>query len=128
MTSRTRVLSMALALLMIAAVGCASSDSEPAPQPDEESSTPSGVLIIEATIRGGEVSTADERVEITLGETVRLVILSDSDDELHVHGYDLKRPLIAGKELTLEFVADIPGVFEVELEDTGLNLFELRVQ
>ena len=128
MTSRTRVLSVALALLMIAAVGCASSDSELAPQPDEEPSTQPGVLIIEATIRGGEVSTADERVEIALGETVRLVILSDSDDELHVHGYDLKRPLTAGEELTLEFVADIPGVFEVELEDTGLNLFELRVQ
>ena len=128
MTSRTRVLSAALALLVFAAVGCASSDPELAPPPDEEPSAQPGVLIIDATISGGEVRTANERVEVALGETVRLVILSDSNDELHVHGYDLKRPLTAGDELTLEFVADIPGVFEVELEDTGLNLFELRVQ
>ena len=128
MTSRTRVLSAALALLVFAAVGCASSDPELAPPPDEEPSAQPGVLIIDATISGGEVRTANERVEVALGETVRLVILSDSNDELHVHGYDLKRPLTAGKELTLEFVADIPGVFEVELEDAGLDLFELRVQ
>ena len=63
MTSRTRVLSVALALLVFAAVGCASSEPELGPAPDEEPSAQPGVLIIEATIRGGEVSTADERVE-----------------------------------------------------------------
>jgi len=144
MTSWTRTLGVSFAVLVLAAAGCASSQPEPgpasdatttetpgspqSPTPGEQPSPRRDVLIIEATISGGAVQTDSERVEVELGKTVRLVVLSDANDELHVHGYELKRPVTAGKELMLEFVADIPGVFEVELEGAGLPLFELRVR
>lgn len=144
MTSWTRTLAVSFAVLVLATAGCASPQPEPgpttdatatespgspeSPTPGEQPSARRDVLVIEATISGGAVQTDSERVEVEHGKTVRLVILSDANDELHVHGYELKRQVAAGEELTLEFVADIPGVFEVELEETGLHLFELRVR
>jgi len=144
MTSWTRTVVVSFAVLVLAAAGCTSAQPEPDPTVDAttpgtpgspQSPTPDGqpsprrdVVVVEARISGGAVQTDGERVEVGLGKTVRLVILSDENDELHVHGYELKRPVTAGKELTLEFVADIPGVFEVELEEAGLPLFELRVR
>jgi len=86
------------------------------------------VRVIEATIEGSEVVTSSRRVDVALGENVQLVITADVDDEVHVHGYDLKVPITRGKTTTLEFVADIPGVFEVELERAGLEIVELKVQ
>jgi len=144
MTSWTRTVGVSFAVLVLAAAGCTSAQPEPdptadattpgtpaspeSPTPDEQPSPGRDALVIEATVSGGGVRTDSERVEVELGKTVRLVILSDANDELHVHGYELKRSVVAGEELTLEFVADIPGVFEVELEETGLHLFELRVR
>ena len=144
MTSWTRTVAVSFAVLVLAAAGCASRQPEPgptadattpgtpgspkSPTPDEQPSPGRDALVIEATISGGAVQTDSERVEVELGKTVRLVILSDANDELHVHGYELKRQIAAGEELTLEFVADIPGVFEVELEEAGLHLFELRAR
>ena len=144
MTSWTRTLGVSFTTLVLAAAGCGSPQPEPGPTADAttpgtpgspESPTPDGqpspggdIVVVEARISGGAVQTDGERVEVRLGKTVRLVILSDANDELHVHGYELKRQVAAGEELTLEFVADIPGVFEVELEEAGLPLFELRVR
>ena len=143
MRSWTHVFGIGSIVLALSAVGCTSTASEDAPSPDMTTAQPSGspaspspgeepspepdALVIEATVRGGQVQTADERVDVAVGATVRLVIVADIDDELHVHGYELKRPITAGETLVLEFVADIPGVFEVELEEAGLELFELRV-
>ena len=96
--------------------------------PSEQPSLEPGVRVIEATIEGSEVVTSSRRVDVALGENVQLVITADVDDEVHVHGYDLKVPITRGKTTTLEFVADIPGVFEVELERAGLEIVELKVQ
>lgn len=109
MTSWDRILGVASAILVLATVGCTSSESGRGPAPDsttteapgspesppaeEPSLAEPGVVVVEATIRGGEVQTANDQVEVALGHLVRLVILSDTNDELHVHGYDLKRPL-----------------------------------
>ncbi len=49
-------------------------------------------------------------------------------DEVHVHGYDLSAPVGPDRSTTLDFVAHIPGTFDVELEQAGLSLFELTVR
>lgn len=55
------------------------------------------------------------RVEpVRLGQTVELRLLSDGDEEYHVHGYDLLGKAAAGVEYDFEFVADKAGRFEVE--------------
>jgi hypothetical protein len=45
-----------------------------------------------------------------------------------VHGYDLTRPVGPGKPATIEFAADLPGVYEVELEAAKRKLLELEVR
>jgi hypothetical protein len=45
-----------------------------------------------------------------------------------VHGYDILRPVAPGRPAVIDFTADAAGVFEVELEQARLKLFELQVQ
>jgi hypothetical protein len=93
------------------------------PSPTEESAEE-----ITVTITDGKVRPKPRRVEIEQDSTVRLLVTSDVRDELHVHGYDLEEPLRAGRETTLEFVADESGIFEVETHDSGLTLLQLEVR
>ena len=56
------------------------------------------------------------RIEVSRGRRVVLVATSASEDELHVHGYDLLREVGPGRPGRVSFRATIPGRFEVELE------------
>ncbi len=86
-----------------------------------------GVVEIDATVYEGQVD-AGGRVEVRVGDLVVLRVTSDVADEVHVHGYDLFADVGAGGTALLEFSADIPGIFEVELEGAGLELLELVVE
>lgn len=81
----------------------------------------------EATYADGEVTTETPRVEAAVGDTVELRLVSDVAEELHVHGYDLLVDLEPGVEVVLRFTADIPGIFEIELEGAGIEVFSLEV-
>ena|SRR5215207_1818101 len=61
------------------------------------------------------------------GETVRFRVVSDEAEEVHVHGYDIKKDLEPGKTETVSFKADITGIFEIELEHSGTLLAQLKV-
>jgi uncharacterized protein YcfJ len=87
----------------------------------------SGVLV-EARVTGSQVQTASKRVRIDLGQKVRVRVEADRAEEVHVHGYDLKGDVAPDKPAVIDFTANVPGVFEVELEESGLKLFELQVQ
>ena len=45
-----------------------------------------------------------------------------------MHVYDLKRPVGPGKPATVEFAADLPGIYEVELEAARRKLIDLEVR
>lgn len=79
-------------------------------------------------VRDGEVVGGVQQLEASLGELVTIEVLSDEADEMHVHGYDLAKDLKAGEPATVTFAADIPGEFDVELEDHHLALIVLRVR
>lgn len=80
------------------------------------------------TYGAGQVSGVSGRVEVALGSDVVLRVTSDVTDELHLHGYDEKIDLVAGAPGELRFRADIPGIFELELEQTGKQLTRLQVR
>jgi hypothetical protein len=82
---------------------------------------------IEVTVSGGDVRVSPSAPEVSQGSDVEIVVHSDVADEVHVHGYDLMRDVDAGGTATIDFTANAPGVFEVELEDAGELLFELTV-
>lgn len=87
-----------------------------------------GETIIEISVSQGVVSPDSSQVSVPLGNGVRLLITSDVTEEVHVHGYDLTLDVAKGVPGELTFVADVPGSFEVELEQSGLLLCELRVE
>lgn len=129
------------AVLLLAAGGCAAGDETPgatasAPASvstlDSGSPTPSPpedeVVEISVSVRDGKVRPAPRRVEVGQGETVRLVVTSDVDDQIHVHGYEVEADLEAGRPTSVEFRADTPGVFEVETHEDGLELVQLEVR
>ena len=79
-------------------------------------------------ISDGKVDGVPARVEVDRGTRIRIEVTNDRSDELHVHGYDKTVPLTAGSPAAVAFVADLPGVFEVETHDSGLLLFQLVVR
>ena len=68
-----------------------------------------------------------QRVEADRGSVVALLVTVDTADELHVHGYDILRAVSDGNPAHFAFTAEIPGVFEVELHDSGRLLVLLEV-
>ena len=58
---------------------------------------------------------------------MRFRVRSETADELHVHGYEIRRDLAPGKIASVSFEARIEGVFEVELEGAGEQIAALRV-
>lgn len=85
------------------------------------------VVEVRVSVADGKVKPATRRVEVERDSQVRLLITSDVDDDVHVHGYDIEAALEAGRTTTVELVADQQGVFEVETHDGGLTLLQLQV-
>jgi FtsP/CotA-like multicopper oxidase with cupredoxin domain len=108
----------------------AATSTSRAPTTNEASTTTAGFAgtLIEAKVTGSEVETAERRVRVDRGAKVRIRVEADRSEEVHVHGYDLSEDVAPGKPAVIDFTADAPGVFEVELEQARLKLFELQVQ
>jgi hypothetical protein len=84
--------------------------------------------LIQVRVAGGKVETAQRRVRVSRGDRVRIQVQSDQADEVHVHGFDLSKDVGPGKPATVEFTANLPGVWEVELENAKRKLFDLEVR
>ncbi len=68
-----------------------------------------------------------DRFQYAKGEAVAITVVADTAYEVHVHGYDHRFDLEPGVPLTIEFPADVPGIFEVETHPGHILLFELEV-
>lgn len=85
-----------------------------------------GPRTIEIVYRDDEVEGPDT-VEVALGERVVLIVTADVEDEVHLHGYDVFADVGPSTAAFIEFDANVPGVFELELEDSGELLVEIEV-
>lgn len=137
-----RRLSLVL-LTALAVAGCGGGDPEPTtspsptvtagaspttlPNPTSSPSSRDDVTVVEIVVADGEVEGGIARPEVELGSAVRFEVTSDTADHVHLHGYDLLEDVEAGGTAVLEFTADIPGKFEVELEDQRVKIAELTV-
>jgi len=66
-------------------------------------------------VKDGKLASGPESMKVREGDQVTLRIHSNANDELHVHGYDLKLRIKAGEPATLQFAATRSGRFELEL-------------
>jgi hypothetical protein len=68
-----------------------------------------------------------KKLRYTEGETVRFRVRHDTAEEVHVHGYDIKKELEPNQTATISFKASITGIFEIEFEESAQQIAELRV-
>jgi FtsP/CotA-like multicopper oxidase with cupredoxin domain len=81
------------------------------------------------TVTGGKPAGGVQTITVKKGERVRIAVSStDTSDEIHLHGYDLKRDLKAGGSVRFSFPADAEGIFEIELEGAGVQIGKLVVE
>jgi hypothetical protein len=92
----------------------------PPPAPD--------VITVRLTVQGGRPVDGVARPSVKQGRRVRIVVRSDVADHVHLHGYDIMRDVAAGRPAQLSFIAEIPGRFEIELEDSHTQIAELEVR
>jgi hypothetical protein len=78
-------------------------------------------------IRDGEPVGGIEELEYSAGDEVRFRVSSDAAEEIHVHGFDLAKDVAAGGTVEFAFPADLEGIYEVELEQLGVQIAELQI-
>jgi hypothetical protein len=144
-TQRLTFLAIAVVIAIVAVVvlttaGGSSSDEEEANTGAQATATPTDTAAPDATptetpeptptpkpqpplVTRGEVT----KLRFEQGEQVRFRVRSDVADHVHVHGYDLMKDVEPGRLITFSFPAEITGIFEIELEDRGEEIAQLRV-
>jgi hypothetical protein len=140
------MLSIAVAVSVLALAGCGGDDQSgsngvattetsmasppppPAPPAPTPPPAPPKAKQIVIVVDGGQPRGGIHRPKIEKGEKIVLVIRSDAGKEVHVHGYDVERPLEPGKTLRIPITATVPGRFEVELHDPDVLLAVLEVR
>ena len=118
---------------LVVSVACGSEDDSPTSATDTPTTTaapttaPAGTVLA-VTVRGGSVVEGGSRQRTTVNQPVTIRVTSDVAEEVHVHGYDKRFPVAPGQRGEVTFVANIPGVFEVEFERSHKLLFTLEVR
>lgn len=126
------------ALLALGVTACGGPDPTPSgPLPSiaapDKPSVASGVpqagepLIVGVTYVGGKATGDTGTVQAAVGTEIRVTVLSDVADVLHVTGYDQRVQVTINQPVQLELLADRAGEFTVELEGKGVTLTRLQV-
>ena len=141
---RLTLLAIAAAIAIIAVVALSSSggDEEPPATSARSTATPAATAFPEPAATAAEtpeptptpnpepplvIPGKPAKLRFTQGETIRFRVRADTADHVHVHGYDMVQDVEPGKTITFSFPAKITGIFEIELEDAGEEIAQLRV-
>jgi len=84
---------------------------------------------VSIVIRDGKVTPQGDRVEVSVGQRIRLGISSDADEEIHVHSdpehtYEVG----AGDSISKTFTIDTPGQVAIEAHHLGVTIVQLVVR
>ena len=92
---------------------------------DTTAATPTTIAIV---VKDGRPQGGIERPTIEKGDKVVVVVRTDAGEEVHLHGYDIEKPVTAGEPVRIPFTANLPGRFELELHhpDALLAVIEVR--
>jgi hypothetical protein len=116
--SRYRFAIVVAVLLIFVAVGAYLLDKN-------KSSGPQNVTF-NVTVTGAKSMTPSE-LPAHQNDTITVNITSDTDGEVHLHGYDIAFDTKAGQVVSHTFKAINTGSFEIEWEATTTHLGDLNV-
>jgi heme/copper-type cytochrome/quinol oxidase subunit 2 len=105
--------------------GTSSASASAAPS---TSSVPANRVVDRVSITGNQVTPSPGNLDVPLGKTLRLIVTSDHDDQLHAHGFNVEVNLKAGQPTTLDLKATTPGVYEIETHHPPLTLLHVVVR
>jgi hypothetical protein len=145
--ARVALLGVAVAILVVAFILLRPSAEEPETTADTPTTTPtvaptdtpaagetttptpSPSPTPRPTVDPGPILTGNSvrKLRFEKGDTVRFRVKAPANDHVHIHGYDIMRDVKAGQTTRVSFKADIDGIFEIEFEDAGTPIAELRV-
>ena len=130
------------ALVILGAVASCSSADEPQSGPTDghdhdhdpietsnQATPPDGDpdVVITVAVNASGIPDPLGRVTVERNDIVELVVTAQTATEVHIHGYNHLIPVEAGQSTAFRFVADLGGVFEIELEETGAQVATLQV-
>lgn len=127
-----RLLSVVAGAALLA--GCAgqseSNERPPAPPVGSETQAPPPErLVIDVTIRDGEVTPTNEQLQAGRNEPIVIRVDSDAVDELHVHSSpEHSFPVAVGPAQSFEFSVAVPGRVDVELHGSHTTIATIQVQ
>jgi hypothetical protein len=133
---------IALAAGVLALAGCAGdsdgvTEASPPPATTETTTTapettttekPPAPKTIVIVVDQGRPRGGIKRPKLQKGENVVFVVKADAGESVHIHGYDVEKPVTPGKPVRIPLTVTIPGRFELELHhpDSLLAVIEVR--
>lgn len=78
-------------------------------------------------VKGGEPVGGVRELSFESGDEIEFSVESDAPAEVHFHGYNVTMDVAPGNPVTFKVPADIEGIFEVELEETAVQIAEIEV-
>jgi hypothetical protein len=85
-------------------------------------------VVISITAVNGRPVGGIKRPTVKKGRTVRIVVRTNVGEAIHRHGYNIEKPVTKGKPTVMQFVAKVPGRFELELHPMDALLAQLTVR
>ena len=83
---------------------------------------------ITVVVEAGRPRGGIQRPTVDKGEKVVLVVRTDAGEEVHLHGYDIEKPVTPGTPVRISFTANLPGRFELELHHPDALLAVIEVK
>jgi plastocyanin len=83
---------------------------------------------IEVSFDGESVTPNGDRIEVSTGQEIDLVITADEAGEIHVHSTPEQEFEYAAGESTLSFTVEQPGVVDVEAHGLDKVIVQLEVK
>lgn len=99
------------------------------PSDMQNQQAPPNRLLIDVTIKGGDVNPTNATLEGKVNEPIVVKVNSDVADELHVHSTpDHTFKIEAKPAQQFQFTVDVPGKVEIELHQLGKTIATVQVQ
>lgn len=112
-----------------ASVSTTPSASTVSPSDMTDQQQPTARLLIDVTIKGGEVTPTNEALQGQVGQPIVVRVNSDAADELHVHSVpEHTFPIEPKSGQQFQFTVDVPGTVDIELHKLNHTIASIQVQ
>lgn len=141
MTISKTLAALTTTALLVAGCGSNDADSSDAAETSPASSTATGApqlsdqqappeqVVVDVTIKGGEVTPTNEQVQASVGVPIILRVNSDAADQLHVHSNPEHTFTVEPKSgQSFQFTVEVPGRVDVELHELNRTIVTISVQ